>query len=137
MTDRDAADGIIEHVLQRQILPHLEAERMREQGMDVRAGTAYTGPETMPGMVEVRCLGCGKTAQAPLELAGDKRTGICPDCVLLGTRRCELCERDYPDAVFGYHVNNHSDADFARWPGGPRALTAELIASMNRTRRRG
>jgi CxxC-x17-CxxC domain-containing protein len=65
----------------RQIEPQLQAQALREQGVDIDVAFVNTNPEREG--FEVSCGGCGRKAKLPFEPPPGK-VALCPDCMRAG-----------------------------------------------------
>lgn len=87
MNDRDAvirklqelglSEDLAEHVYDRQIEPHLFADRMRALGHDGEVATVSLAGDAKGH--KVTCAGCGRTARLSFQ-PPDGAKPLCPDC---------------------------------------------------------
>lgn len=77
-------NGSLSHAIEKQVIPQLLMEKLQKAGIDVEVAIAYK--EDIGDTVEVACVECGRTANAPVEiLERVKKDGsvvMCPDCML-------------------------------------------------------
>lgn len=71
-------ESLVEHMIDRQVMPQLIAEDLRSKGVRIDVAMANTSPDAEG--YEVTCRGCGRTAR----LAEEPPAGVavlCPLCV--------------------------------------------------------
>jgi len=70
------------HVFERQIVPHLKGNELRQDGVNVENQFVYTGDDELDGYIVVSCGVCGRSAQMPASSAPTEgQVPVCPDCI--------------------------------------------------------